>query len=187
MSLSGKLVWLGCVVLVLSACGPRTIDTGKKVETADEFVARVNRELIELGAETQVAGFTQATYITPDTEMLSAKANDRYLAYVSQAAEEAKRYEGQKLAPATARAIALLKISVSAPAPRDPAKRAELTRLGSRLEAMYGESKYCPAGKDPAACKNLDELSEILATSRNYDKLIEEIGRASCRERVKNS
>src|SRR5687767_15169045 len=139
MSTHGKLAWLGCVALLLSACGPQDRDTEKKAETADEFVARVNRELTELGAETQVASFTQATYITPDTEMLSAKANDRYLAYVSQAAEQAERYEGEKLSPATARSIALLKISVSAPAPRDPAKRAQLTKLGSRLEAMYGE------------------------------------------------
>ena len=42
-------------------------------ETADEFVDRVNRELTALGTETQVAGFTQATFINPDTEFLSAQ------------------------------------------------------------------------------------------------------------------
>ena len=45
---------------------------------------------------------------------------------------------------------------------------------------MYGEGKYCPKGKtllkfskDDNGCKNLDELSEIIATSRNYDELTE--------------
>src|SRR5262245_47512607 len=116
---------------VLASCGQQPIHkAGEKVETAEEFVARVNKELSELGSETQVAGFTQATFINVDTELLSAKATDRYLAYLSEAAQESKRYEGEKLAPQTQRALMLLKVNVSAPAPRDPDKRAELTRLG---------------------------------------------------------
>lgn len=159
----------------ITACGQHPVQQTeqKKAETADEFVARVNRELGVLSDETQVAGFTQDTYINPDTELLSAKANDRYLAYLSQATEEAKRYEGQKLSPATARSLMLLRVGVAAPAPRDPAKRAELTQLGSRLGAMYGEAKYCPAGRGPQACQNLDQLSETLATNRHYDQLLE--------------
>ena len=45
---------------------------------------------------------------------------------------------------------------------------------------MYGEGKYCPqgksvlkGGKDENGCNNLDELGEIIATSRNYDELTE--------------
>ena len=167
------LTWIASVALVLGGCFPNGKDTEKNVETADEFVARVNSDLSALGRETQIAGFTQATYINPDTEILSAKANDRYLAYVGRAAEESKRYEGQQHSPATARSIKLLKLNVAAPAPRDPAKRAELTKLGSRLEAAYGEAKYCPAGEGPEACQNIDQLSETLATSRNYERLTE--------------
>jgi len=158
---------------VLGSCARQEKITEQESESADEFVARVNSELSALGSETQIAGFTQATYINPDTEILSAKANDRYLAYVSHAAEESKRYEGQQLSPATARSITLLKLNVAAPAPGDPAKRAELTKLGARLEAEYGEAKYCPAGKGPEACQNIDQLAETLATSRNYDRLTE--------------
>jgi peptidyl-dipeptidase A len=152
-----------------SAASAKTEST--KSETADEFVARVNRELTALNNEVQAAGFTQATFITPDTELLNSKAAERYLAYLSNAVKEAKRYDGQQLSPATARALMKLRLNVAAPAPDDPDKRAELTRLGSRLEALYGESKYCPKG--PESCRNLDQLSEILATSRNYDELTE--------------
>ena len=168
-----RYVWIAGAVLVLGSCARQEKITEQESESADEFVARVNSELSALGSETQIAGFTQATYINPDTEILSAKANDRYLAYVSHAAEESKRYEGQQLSPATARSITLLKLNVAAPAPGDPAKRAELTKLGARLEAEYGEAKYCPAGKGPEACQNIDQLAETLATSRNYDRLTE--------------
>ncbi len=165
---------LGIVAALLlgtAGCDGRPDARSQTAETADEFVERVNRELAELAREASAAGFTQATYITPDTELLNAKAAERYLAYLSRAVEESKRYEGQALSPKTARAIALLKLNVAAPAPPDPEKRAELTRLAARLEAMYGEGKYCPKG--PESCMNLDQLSEILAKSRNYDELTE--------------
>jgi peptidyl-dipeptidase A len=164
--------------LTLAACGGQ--QPGERVspaansteeETADAFVARVNRDLEALDRELQAAGFTQSTYITADTQVLNARASERYLAYLSQAVEAAKRYEGQNLSPATARTIRLLKQNVAAPAPPDPAKRAEMTQLATRLEAMYGEGKYCPKG--PESCQNLDVLSDVIAKSRNYDDLTE--------------
>jgi peptidyl-dipeptidase A len=164
---------LAAFSLGLSACGGGPNADRAAAETADEFVERINRELTELDLEANAADWTQKTYITPDTELLFARANDRYLAYVSKAAEESKRYDGQTLSPQTARAIELLRVSVSAPAPRDPARRAEMTQLMSRLSAMYGEGKYCPEGKGPEACQNLDQLSKTLAESRNYDTLVE--------------
>jgi peptidyl-dipeptidase A len=171
---------VAALALTLSACdgGSASMSTAStaqapKQETADEFVARVNRDLDALDLEGNAADWIQKTYITVDSELVTARASDRYLAYLGKAAEESKRYDGQQLAPATARAIHLLRVNVSAPAPRDPARRAEMTQLMARLSAMYGEGKYCPQGKGPEACRNLDQLSETLAKSRNYDELVE--------------
>ena len=166
-------------VAALSACNNApappttspTVPVAAANETADAFVARLNHDLIGLKRELNAAGWTQATYINADTEYLSAKANERYLAWLSDRTTEAKRYDGQALSPATARAIQLLKLGVAAPAPNDPAKREELTRLTASLESMYGSAKYCPKG--PASCKTLDELSKVLANSRNYDELVD--------------
>ena len=144
---------------------------GLKQESADEFVARVSRENDEYEKEQGAADFTQKTYINSDTEYLNARASDRQLAFIGQAAEQSKRYDGQPLSPATARSIQLLRLNVSAPAPKDPAKRAEMTQLMARLEAMYGEGKYCPKGPD--SCRNLDQLQDVLAKSRNYDELVD--------------
>jgi peptidyl-dipeptidase A len=162
--------------LMLGACSGKPgaeapVASAAKQETADEFVARVNHELDALDLESNAADWVEKTYITRDTELLNARANDRYLAYLGQAAEESKRYDGQQLSPATARAIHLLRVNVSAPAPHDAARRAEMTRLLARLGAMYGEGKYCPHG--PQSCRNLDQLAETLARSRNYDELVE--------------
>ena len=167
----------GALCLVLAGgCAPRqsappapTPPGAAATESADEFVARVNRELNALAQEAQAAGYTLDTYITTDTQLLNARANDRYLAYLSKAVAEAKRYDGQELSPATRRALMKLRLNVAAPAPDDAAKRARLTQLEAQLEAKYGEGKYCPKG--PGSCMNLDQLSEILARSRNYAEL----------------
>ncbi len=140
-------------------------------ETADEFVARVNSELAERAFEVNAAGWTQATYITVDTEYLNARAYERYLEAFSRLVGEAGRFEGQPMSPASRRALDLLKLGVPAPAPDDPAKRAELAELLSSMGAKYGSAKYCPQGKD--SCRDETQLTAVLKTSRNYDELLE--------------
>ncbi|MCS6947128.1 MAG: M2 family metallopeptidase, partial [Steroidobacteraceae bacterium] len=140
-------------------------------ESAEAFVARVNRELDVQLRLLNAAGWAQQTYINPDTEYLNAQANERYLEWFSKTVAQARRYDGQALDPRTRRALALLKLNTTAPAPSDPAKRAELSQILTRLDAMYGEGKYCPRG--PESCRNLDELSKTIATSRDYAELTE--------------
>ena len=132
-------------------------------------MARVSAQLEGLQLEQAAATWTQLTYITTDTQLLNARANDRYLAALTQAIEESRRFDGQQLQPATARALMKLRLNVPAPAPHDPQKRARMTTLGAGLDAKYGQGKYCPQG--PASCKNLDQLSAVLAHSRNFEEL----------------
>src|SRR5262245_3188767 len=142
-----------------------------QAETADEFVARLNRELADFALEVNAAGWTQATYITVDTELLNARANERLLEYLTKAVEEARKFEGQPMTPASARALKLLKFSVSAPAPDDPALRAEFSKLLAAMEAKYGSAKYCPKG--PESCRDETQLKAVLEQSRDYDQLLE--------------
>jgi peptidyl-dipeptidase A len=161
-------------LLLLSSCSPHqgqapAAAAGPATEGAEAFVARVNTELAALSQETNASGFMLETFITTDTQLLNAKNTERYLAYLNKAVEEAKRYDHEKLSPATARALMKLRLNVPAPAPNDAQKRARMTQLEATLEAKYGEGKFCPQG--PASCKNLDQLSDILASSRKYDEL----------------
>jgi peptidyl-dipeptidase A len=141
-----------------------------QAETADEFVARTNRELAELGLEVNAAGWTQATYINVDTQLINAKANERFFAHVGKAVEDAKQFEGQPMSPASKRALLLLKF-IATPAPADPAKRAEFSKLLAAMEAKYGSGKYCPQG--PESCRDETKLKAVLESSRNYDELLD--------------
>jgi peptidyl-dipeptidase A len=157
-------------VLALSSCDrPAPRQAAAPGETADQYVERLNREMTDLGHELASAGWAYATYINQDTEFLNAKANERYLAYTSDAVEHAKQYDKEQLSPSTRRALLLLKLGVAAPAPKDPAKRAELAGITSKMEGMYGAAKYCPKG--PESCKDQTQLTNIMATSRNYAEL----------------
>jgi peptidyl-dipeptidase A len=156
-----------CLAALLVACGG---DSGPK-QTADEFVASYNDELREVITEYQRAAWLQLTYIHPDTEALSAKAYERLQAKIAEGIAGAKGYEGAEMSPGSARTIELLKLSLSAPAPDDPAKRAELAALETKMTSMYGEGKWCPQG--PESCQNIDAISQTLATSRDFDTLLE--------------
>ncbi|MGB7903217.1 MAG: M2 family metallopeptidase, partial [Steroidobacteraceae bacterium] len=115
-------------------------------ETGDEFVARLNKEFADIALELNAAGWTQATYITVDTQWLSARANERFLAAFSKAVEESKQFDGKPMSADSRRTIELLRLGVPAPAPDDPAKRAELAKIMAGMEAKYGSAKYCKEG-----------------------------------------
>ena len=143
-------------------------------EDADAFVARVNRGMQAGHAELSAAQWVSSTYITADSELLAAKANERWLAQLDGWIDQARRYEGRPMAPDTARALSLLKLMSPLPPPRDPGKRAELTRLATRMEGAYGSGRHCaPAPGDaagaPPRCRDLGDLEEVLRTSRDYD------------------
>jgi peptidyl-dipeptidase A len=160
------------IAFTLVSCGgPKGPTPPPKLEKlAPEFVAELNKELVPLAREGNAAGWTQSTNITVDTQYLNARVTERTLEFFNRKTTEAKAYDKLDLDPVTRRSLLLLKLGVSAPSPSDPAKRAELATLGTELEAMYGEGKYCPDGA-AGKCMNLDELSDILATSRDYDAL----------------
>ena len=63
-----------------------------------------------------------------------------------------------------------MKLGVAAPAPDDPAKRAELATLLAGMEAKYGSAKDCPQG--PASCRDEVQLKSVLEKSRDYDELL---------------
>ncbi len=159
-------------VLALPACRREPSPSGPAVpedETADEFVARVNREYKALYPEMTAAQWISATYITDDSKLIAAKSNERFLTQLNRWLEQARRFEGRDMSPQSARAINLLKIGTAMPPPRDPDQLAELTRIATDLEGMYGAGTYCRKDGDRQECRQLGELEDVLRDDRDYD------------------
>jgi len=155
--------------LALCACAsttPSAQPTPLKAtaEEAKQFVAKANLELKRLYAEGSTADWIKDTYITDDTERNSAGANDRLLAYQSEASGIATRFKDLPLDAETARMLYLLRLA--GPVIADPQKRLEMTTLAARLEGHYG------AAKDSKG-RDLEALEKILDKSRSYDELLD--------------
>ncbi|MCS7043377.1 MAG: M2 family metallopeptidase [Bryobacteraceae bacterium] len=153
------------MLLAASACR-----RGPTVEEARQFLDRAEADLLELANEASRASWVQSTYITLDTEALAAKANERYITAAVRYAKEAARFEKLALPDDLKRKIHLLKLATTLPAPSDPALAAEMTKLAAGLESAYGKGRYCPGG-DQAKCLNIDEITRIMATSRDPKQL----------------
>ena len=67
---------LTAICLLTSCGGPKGVTPPPKLE-AVAFVAQVNTELVGLAREANAAGWTQQTYITPDTQYLNARVTDQ--------------------------------------------------------------------------------------------------------------
>eukprot|EP00903_Cladosiphon_okamuranus_P004251 g4249.t1 len=139
-------------------------------ETAAEFVERIQAEMVDLDVEAGAAYWVRSTYITEDTAILAAKAGERQLELTSRAVEQAKEYIGTEMDDETARAIKLLMSGTSMPAPDDAALRAELARIATEMEGMYGAGEDC---NDEGECRDLGDLEEIMSGSRSYDELLD--------------
>ena len=157
---------------VLSSCsrGPDMSGGQPTAAEADKFIADAEQRLFDLNIKYARADWVKSTYITDDTEAISAEANKQVITAATELAEQSKRFDGLQLSPDTARKIKLLKLALVLPAPKDPAERDEITKLAASLEGDYGKGKYCPDGEQ-GKCMGIDELGQIMATSRDPEEL----------------
>jgi peptidyl-dipeptidase A len=141
------------------------------VEDARKLVADASQRLLDLSIEAGRAQWVQSTFITYDTEILAAKRNEALLNVGVDLAKKATRFDGVQLPDDLRRQIELLKRGLVLPAPSDPAKTSELTRLAASLEGQYGSGKYCPPGG--GECKTLPDLEDVMASSRDPKQLLD--------------
>jgi peptidyl-dipeptidase A len=149
---------------------------------AESFIADVEKRLRELGIKAARASWVQSTYITDDTEVLAAEANEAIVGAHTAAAKEAARFRGLTLPPEVGRKIDLLRTSLTMAAPADPEELAELSRIAASLESDYGKGVYCPKGA-PApgtdggsardGCLDITAIEKIMAESRDPARLLD--------------
>jgi len=150
--------------LVLQAQTPSNPTLGE----AQQFMTQAEARLSELDVKVNRAGWVQENFITDDTEALSADAQDQMTGVTTDLIEQAKRFDGLKRPPDLTRKFLLLRLSLTAPAPRDPALRKEMTQIGTSLDADYGKAKYC---RMPDHCLDITAIEHVMETSRDPKEL----------------
>ncbi len=133
---------------------------GPTPDEAEAFVKEVDGKLTELWIASARAQWSYATNITDENAAIVAEKEEASMAYMSQAIKDAARFNGvEGMGPDVARQLQLLKLSSSAPAPDDAAKRKELASLLTEMEGIYGKGEFC---KDDV-CRDLGDLEAALA------------------------
>ncbi|NIP81264.1 MAG: peptidase M2 family protein, partial [Gemmatimonadetes bacterium] len=181
-----SMVWLALIGIIVSGCatadpaeGPGPAgsagDPAPEVDPAAEaaaFADSAEAVLMELTEKASRAQWVQSNFITYDTEILAAEATEELLAAAVELAKGASRHvDAPGLDRAVARKLQILRGGLTMPAPSEPEKTAEVTRIQTGMESRYGRGEYC---NDAGECWDLGEMTEMLATSRD-EALLREI------------
>ncbi len=158
------------LIAILLCCATCWSADGPTLGEARAFIDRAQAKLLELSIQQSRADWVKSTFITYDTEILAAKADEQAIAATMQLAKESTRFSQVKMPEEMARQFKLLRLSLTLAAPSDPKESQELTQIASRMEGMYGEGKYCPA---PGKCLDLAELEKTLRTSTDPKELLD--------------
>jgi peptidyl-dipeptidase A len=169
---------LAAALLPAIAFGQTQTSAAPTVAEAQTFMDKAEADLLVLSNEASQAAWVQATYITDDTEALSAKANERLLSKTNEIVIGARRFNGMKLPADLARKFMLLRLNGT---PTDPKLVAELTQVATSLDGMYGKGKYCRASAGTATassngtdhCLGIEEIDVLMAKSRDPKELLE--------------
>ena len=137
------------------------------------FLAEVNETMHRLTVESNQADWVYSTYISPDTEAIESRADEQATEAVARYAKAATKFDHLALPAERRRELDLLKRSLELVTPANPAEAAEVSRLATSLEGTYGKGKWCKDPKTPSSCLDLEQISDIMRTSRDPARLRE--------------
>jgi peptidyl-dipeptidase A len=156
------------IVLIFLPLLQAQVSSVSTVSQAEEFMKQAEARLAELNVKVNHATWVQENFITEDTETLSADAQEQMTELTTELVEQAKRFDGLKMPDDLARKFKLLRLSLTAPAPKDPALRREMTQISTSMDADYGRGKYC---RKPDECLDITAIERIMASSRDPKEL----------------
>jgi len=169
-----KTLLAGAVVVIALgtlACTRNQPAAEPTAADAKAFLDNVNQTMLKLGVEANQAGWVQQNFITDDTDALAARANQRYIDAIARFVKDAPRFDKLQLPEDQRRALNVLKTSLVMVTPADAKESEELTNTMARLESTYGKGKWCSDPKEPDTCLNIDDVTKVMAESRDPKRL----------------
>jgi peptidyl-dipeptidase A len=136
-----------------------------------EFLRQAESRLLDLTVESQTADWLYDTYITPDSELLAARAYSRLIGATVELAKESTRFPTGALSAVDARKVKLLRLMLPLIAPSDPTEAEELSRRVTAMRGTFAKGRYAPRSMHEPL--DLQGLSRILTESRDPDLLAE--------------
>ncbi len=169
---------LACSGVLLSltvACSPALAPASVPPTPAEAttFLNNANQTLLKFGVLGNQGGWVAQNFITEDTEALNARISQESIEATVKFAKEATKYDALTLPESERRQMNVLKTSLVMVTPADQKEAEELTTIMARLQAAYGKGKWCTDAAKADTCLNIDEITNIMATSRDEKRLRE--------------
>ena len=138
---------------------------------ASNFVKKADADLRKLWRDQQHAMWVYETDITDAHEAGVVKAEETLMAWMTENMPKANAHlKAPGLEDAELRQLELLRRATALPAPKDADKRARLATISAKMTGMYGAGKLCADPEKPETCRDLEQLSKVLAEqSRTMD------------------
>jgi peptidyl-dipeptidase A len=155
-------------LIVLAVLAPLLHAQAPTMAEAKAFMDRAEETMLVLGVDAARADWVKSTFITFDTEMLAAQADEKAISATVKLVKEAQRFKDLTLPPDLERKFLLLRTSLTLATPADQKESSEVAQIASSMEGTYGRGKYCRAG---GKCLDVEQLSEIMRTSRDPKQL----------------
>lgn len=168
---SGLLCIIGA-----GACGPKSgipadaaadgapAEADAATVAARDFVAAVDADLRRLWRAQQEAMWAYETDITAEHEALVVTADEAVMAWMTENIPKAHEHlQATGLTEAERRQLELLRRSTVLPAPADAEKRSRLATVAAKMTGMYGAGKQCADPAKPESCRDLEQLSKVMA------------------------
>jgi peptidyl-dipeptidase A len=141
---------------------------------ATKFVTDAEAKMAAINVEQQRASWIAQNFITDDTQIIAAAANEKQIALGVELAKQAAAFDKVANLPYDIRRkLDLIKLALTTPGPSDPAATAEMARIGAELDAMYGSGKYCAPGQFGDDCLDIEEITTIMRKDRDPKKLLD--------------
>jgi peptidyl-dipeptidase A len=140
---------------------------------AKAFLDTANQTLLKFGILGSQGGWVAQNFITDDTAALNARISQEAIEASVKLAKEAAKYDGVTLSDSERRQMNVLKTSLVMVTPADQKEAEELTTIMARLEADYGTGKWCKDPEKADTCLNIDQITEVMAGSRDEKRLRE--------------
>jgi peptidyl-dipeptidase A len=165
------LLALGLAVSLATFAGCQASTAAPTADDANKFLDEVDGSFTRLTLDAARAGWVAQNFITVDTEAMDARATQAYSDAASRFAKQAVRFDPVEVPAEQRRQLNLLKVSLVLATPSDPKESEELTNLVSSMRGVYGKGKWCRDAARPESCLNIDDITKLLASSRNETEI----------------
>jgi len=154
---------LAVISCLAAACTQPASSAAPNAGDVKTFLGTVNQTTLKLGIDQSRAGWVQQTFITDDTEVIAAQASQASNDAGARFAKESTKFDKVDVPADERRQLTLLKTSLVLATPADPKESDELSKIMARLESTYGKGKYCADPAKADTCRNIDDVTHILA------------------------